>query len=94
MHYLGERQQEYFNFERVSESTVYEMGLSIRNSAHRHDQNRIQVYKEYFRSIRCVISKIYNSSLELGEFPKPLQIGKVRCIFKADDKNLIKKHRL
>ena len=93
VHYLGEPLQESFSFESVSESTVYEIILSIKNSSPGYDQIPIQIYKEYFRFIGCLITKICNSSLQLGEFPKELQIAKVKCLFKSGDKKLIKNYR-
>ena len=39
------------------------------------------------------MTKICNSSILLGEFPKELQIAKVKCIFKAGDKKVIKNYR-
>ena len=74
MHYLGEHLQETFSSESVSESTVYELNLSIKNSASGYDQIPIQIYKEYFRFIGCVITKICNSSLQPGEFPQELKL--------------------
>ena len=93
VHYLGKPLQESFSFEFVSESTVHEIILSIKNSAHGYDEIAIQIYKEYFRFIGCVITKNCNSSLQLGELPKQLQIAKVKCLFKSGDRKLIKNYR-
>ena len=45
VHLLGEPLQESLNFEPVSESTVFEIMLSIKNSAHGYDQIPIKMYK-------------------------------------------------
>ena len=91
--FLGEPLPEPFIFEPVSESMVYEVLLSIKNSAHGYDKIPIQIYREYFSFIGPVVTKICNSSILLGEFPKELQIAKVKCIFKAGDKKVIKNYR-
>ena len=83
VHFLGEPMQE---------STVYEVMSSIKNSAHGYDQNPIRICKDYFRFIGCV-TKYCNSTLQLGEFPKELQIDKVKCLFEASNKKLINTFR-
>ena len=93
VHYFGEVLHEYLNFEPVSESTVYETMILIKHFAHWYDQIPIQIHKEYLRFIRCVITKIYNSTLQFGEFPQELQIAKVKRSFKTGGKKLIKNYR-
>ena len=58
-----------------------------------YDGIPIEVYKEYFHFLGPVITKICNSSLILGIFPSKLAIAKVKCLFKAGNRNIIRNYR-
>ena len=60
-----------------------------KNSAHGYHKISIEVHKEHFRFTGRVITEDCNSSLQLGEFPKELQLAKVKFLYKTGDKNLI-----
>ena len=67
--------------------------MSFKDSSPGIDDIPMRIIKENIATLSDVICFICNLSLRMGNFPKPLMIAVVTCLFKSGNPQLIENYR-
>ena len=82
-HFLGNRVEENFNFNDISDTEIKNAVSSLNNSAPGYDNIPISLIKSIFSDIISPVKHICNCSLRSGIFPQSMKIAKVFPLHKS-----------
>ena len=72
-----------FNFRPVTRKDIIRIAMSFKDSSPGIDDVPMRIIKENIVTLSDVICFICNLSLRMGNFPQPLMIAVVTCLFKS-----------